>query len=272
MKPIDVDLILDCGLPMPDDVHAAALAARALAKLRVPDPAPSPPDPGTVEAQVVAACVASAEKGSAKLPDAAKLAAAAAAVEEWQKGEWTHADQVRLLKAAAAEARANVDDLLGERHPQIIGGLATELDALVVEVRDIVPKVRGLTVGAALRASDDVKTAFGRFEDLTGRYSAIRRVQALASDAAGGAMLDESHYFTTFRNLPTLYKSSYSRMHAAPPWPTGDLRDFLTWCADNPDHVLWCPTPAQRDDEYRRQIGEPVAGRAGRVVTANQGA
>lgn len=268
MKQIDVDLLLDCGLPLPDEVRAAARAAKALTALDVPAAAPAPPHPESLQAGLVTDCVVAAEKGRAKLPDAAKLAAAAEALEVWQKAEHVRQDQDRLLRAARAEARSNVADLLGEHHRTVIGGLASELDALMDEVRQIVPKVRGLTVGAALRASDDVKTAFTRFEDLAGRYSAIRRVQSLASGAAGGAQLDENNYLGTFRNLPTLYKGTYQKMHAAPPWPTGDLRDFLTWCVDNPDHELWCPTPAQRDAEYERQIGKPVAGRMGRTVMA----
>jgi len=265
VKQIDINILLDSDLPLPDEVRDAAVAATALAALKAPPPEPAPTDPRAVRAELISDCVHAASIGKPSLPDVTKLTAATEAAAKWREADQARRQQIELLKAAQAEARADVDEILAERHAETIHALAAELDKLMDEAREIVPKIRGLSVGAALVATDDVREAFTRFEYLAGRYSAIRLLQSLASGAAGGARHDVDGYFTVFKNMPALYPNSYTRMHAQPPWPA-DVRDFLIWCIDNPDHELWCPTPAERDAEHQRQVGAAVAGRMGRTL------
>lgn len=264
MKVTDVEVLLESGLPLPKDVTAAAAAAALLQSLTVPAAVPKPTEPRQVQGEVVNATVVAAGKGRALLPDAQRVAEARKALEAWQEAEEVRRDQQRLLAAAQTEARAVLAAVLAEEHEPVIRVLAVELDGLLEEVRTLAPLVRGFTPGSALRASEEVRSAWTRFDELAGRYSAIRKVQQLASVAAGGTRLDEEGIFVTFRNMPVLHPDNYVRMYAAPPWPTGDVRAFLLWCVDNPDYVLWCPTPAERDAESERVLGRKVAGMMGR--------
>lgn len=268
MKLAHLDALLDSGLPLPDAVRASAVAARAVAALAVPPSAPRPPDVRTVHAEVVTACVVAAERGKAKLPDAARLRDAVKAGEDWNAEEAIRLEQRRLLVAAQTEALTNAGEVLGEHHAAVIATASDALDEVMVEAREVVPLVRGFTMSTALRAGDEIRQGWVRLDELCARYSSIRTVQHLATDAAGGCRLDTGNYFGQFRNMPALYPNTYSRMHATPPWPA-DLRDFIVWCVEHPDHELWCPTPAERDAEFERQIGQKTAGRMGyRVVGA----
>lgn len=264
MRTADLFDLLDSGLPLPDEVRRLGDAARALAGLSVPPLPAKPPDQRAMAAQVVSDAVIAAEKGKPALPDVARLAEAEAAVKAWETDVLALRRQGELLKAARGEAIANLRDTLAESATEVIGGLAVELDELMVELRSLAPLVRGLTVVSALKAPKDVRSAWARIDELTVRYSSIRSAQIGITDLVG-VRHDTPGYFTLFRNLPDVWPGYAKPAYAAPPWPTTDTRSFLLWVADHPDFEVWCPTPAQRDARWLEVIGTGQAGTMTRV-------
>lgn len=263
MKPVALFDLLDAGFDLPEEVVRFGEAARALAGLTVPPMESRPPDARAVHAQVVSDTVVAAEKGKPALPDAERLRKADADRKEWEARELTRRTQGELLKAAQAEALQNAREVLGEHNVPIIKGLAAELDALMVELRTLAPLVKGFSQGTVVRASDEVRAAWIRIDEIAVRHDAIRSAQVGITNIVG-VQVDTDSQFSLFRNLPSVWTAYARQRDSSPPWPTDSTRKFLLWLCDHPELEVWCPTPAERDERHREHYGDRVAGRMSR--------
>lgn len=251
MRLNDATYYVDSGLPVPDDIRKMRETYRCLAELAA-EPAPEPPPtPEQAHVRMVAATVAAAGKGLAKLPDVSLILKAAAAEDAHGDAVERARLQAEVLKAAQSQAAQDLVDAITGDGVAIITALAGHLEQMMAELRtDVAPKVRHLTTVDALRAGDDVRAAYTRSEEIVAEYVALRRTHVAITDALG-CRFDTPPRFLVFRNGPDLWPTSQQRDRVTtPPWPEGDSRAFLFWCVDTPGAELWCPTPAERDARW----------------------